>query len=47
MGLKIPEDITLLFADDNQGSIRRVPNAEEKNRSGGAGVRFPSLMVWM
>lgn len=39
-GLEIPEDITLLFADDNFGSIRRLPNGEERKRSGGAGVSF-------
>lgn len=39
-GLKIPDDMTLLFADDNFGSIRRLPTAEERKRSGGAGVSF-------
>jgi hypothetical protein len=39
-GLEIPEDITLLFADDNFGSIRRLPNGEERKRSGGAGVSY-------
>jgi hypothetical protein len=37
-GLKIPDDMTLLFADDNFGSLRRVPTEEERKRSGGCGV---------
>lgn len=39
-GLTIPEDVTLLWADDNWGNIRRVPIADEKSRSGGAGVYY-------
>lgn len=37
-GLEIPEDITLLFSDDNFGSLRRLPNEQEKKRPGGSGV---------
>jgi hypothetical protein len=37
-GMKAPEDITLLWADDNWGYIRRLPNEEERKRPGGAGV---------
>ncbi|KAI1105587.1 glycoside hydrolase family 115 protein [Jackrogersella minutella] len=39
-GLTIPEDITLLWADDNWGNIRRVPIENETSRSGGAGVYY-------
>ncbi|RWA13909.1 hypothetical protein EKO27_g1176 [Xylaria grammica] len=39
-GLTIPEDITLLWADDNWGNVRRVPIDNEKTRSGGAGVYY-------
>lgn len=39
-GLTIPEDITLLWADDNWGNIRRVPIKDEMSRSGGAGVYY-------
>jgi hypothetical protein len=39
-GLKIPDDITLLWADDNYGSIRRLPVESEQSRSGGAGVYY-------
>ncbi|KAI0509142.1 hypothetical protein F5B22DRAFT_618619 [Xylaria bambusicola] len=39
-GLRIPEDITLLWADDNWGNVRRVPIDDEKTRPGGAGVYY-------
>ncbi len=36
-GLQVPEDITLLWTDDNFGFIRRIPTeTEKKTRSGGA-----------
>jgi hypothetical protein len=39
--LSVPEDVTLLFQDDNFGTIRRLPTAEESKRKGGAGVSIP------
>ncbi|PNH68117.1 hypothetical protein VD0002_g1836 [Verticillium dahliae] len=39
-GLVVPEDITLLWADDNWGNVRRLPLANETDRSGGAGVYY-------
>jgi hypothetical protein len=39
-GLKLPDDVTLLFCDDNVGDLRRLPTPEERNRSGGAGIYF-------
>lgn len=39
-GLHVPEDITLLWADDNWGNVRRLPLANETARAGGAGVYF-------
>lgn len=39
-GMKVPDDITLLWADDNWGYIRRLPNEEERKRAGGAGVYY-------
>ncbi len=39
-GMRVPENITLLWADDNWGNIRRLPNEEERKRSGGAGVYY-------
>ena len=39
-GLELPEDITLMWTDDNYGYIRRLSNAEERKRSGGSGVYY-------
>jgi hypothetical protein len=39
-GLEIPDDVTLLFADDNFGTIRRLPTEAEKTRRGGAGIYY-------
>jgi len=39
-GLEVPESITLLWSDDNWGNIRRMPLANETERSGGAGVYY-------
>ncbi|PCD26224.1 hypothetical protein AU210_012656 [Fusarium oxysporum f. sp. radicis-cucumerinum] len=38
--LSVPEDVTLLFQDDNFGTIRRLPTTEEAKRKGGAGVYY-------
>jgi hypothetical protein len=38
--MRVPDDVTLLWADDNWGNIRRLPTAEERGRSGGAGVYY-------
>ena len=37
-GLKVPDDVTLVWVDDNFGYIRRLSNPSERRRSGGAGV---------
>ena len=39
-GMRVPDDVTLLWADDNWGNIRRLPTPEERHRSGGAGVYY-------
>jgi hypothetical protein len=39
-GMRVPDNITLLWSDDNWGNIRRLPNMEERKRSGGAGVYY-------
>jgi len=36
--LEVPDDVTLLFADDNFGTLRRLPFLKERERKGGAGV---------
>ena len=39
-GLRVPDDITLVWPDDNYGYMKRVSNAEEQKRSGGSGVYY-------
>ncbi|ERS94895.1 hypothetical protein HMPREF1624_08793 [Sporothrix schenckii ATCC 58251] len=39
-GLAVPDDVTLLWADDNWGNVRRLPRASEQHRAGGAGVYY-------
>ncbi len=39
-GMRAPDDVTLLWAEDNWGDLRRLPTAAERTRSGGAGVYY-------
>lgn len=39
-GLRVPEDITLVWPDDNYGYMKRVSNETERKRSGGSGVYY-------
>jgi hypothetical protein len=39
-GLQLPEDISLVWTDDNYGYIRQLSNPEEQLRSGGAGIYY-------
>ena len=39
-GLQVPEDITLVWVDDNYGYMKRVSNPEEQKRSGHSGVYY-------
>jgi hypothetical protein len=39
-GLKLPDDITLVWCDDNYGYLTRLSSPEEQKRSGGAGVYY-------
>jgi hypothetical protein len=39
-GMRVPDDVILLWCDDNWGNIRRLPTVEERKRSGGAGVYY-------
>jgi hypothetical protein len=39
-GLRVPDDVTLLWAEDNWGDVRRLPSPDERHRSGGAGVYY-------
>ena len=44
-GLKVPDDVTLMWCDDNYGYLTRLPDAAEQRRSGGGGVYY-HLSYW-
>lgn len=39
-GLDVPEDVTIVWPDDNFGYVRRYATPEERERSGGLGVYY-------
>ena len=39
-GMRVADDITILWCDDNWGNVRRLPTPEERKRSGGAGIYY-------
>jgi hypothetical protein len=39
-GMRVPDDVTLLWAEDNWGNVRRLPTADENKRNGGAGIYY-------
>ncbi len=53
-GLKVPDDVTLVWPDDNYGYIQRLNNEQESARPGGAGVYYhtsywgrPHDYIWL
>jgi len=53
-GMKVPDDVTLGWTDDNYGYLRQLPNAMEQKRAGGSGVYyhvsywgFPHDYLWL
>lgn len=44
-GLKLPDDVTIVWADDNHGYIRQLSSPAEQQRSGGSGVYY-HLSYW-
>lgn len=44
-GLKLDDDVTIIWPDDNHGYIRQLPNDKERKRSGGHGVYY-HLSYW-
>lgn len=53
-GLKVPDDVTLIWPDDNYGYIQRLDNDKENKRSGGSGVYYhvsywgrPHDYIWL
>lgn len=39
-GMRVPDDVTLLLADDNWGNLRKLPRLDEKPRKGGYGIYY-------
>jgi hypothetical protein len=53
-GLKVPDDVTIVWPDDNFGYIRQFASSEEAARKGGAGVYYhlsylgyPLAYLWL
>ena len=53
-GVKVPDDVTLVWCDDNYGYIRHFPNAKEQQRPGGNGIYYhvsywgaPHDYIWL
>lgn len=53
-GIDLPDDVTLLWADDNFGYIRQLSTPEEQRRKGGGGVYYhfsywgiPQNYLWL
>ncbi|MBP5419055.1 MAG: glycosyl hydrolase 115 family protein [Bacteroidales bacterium] len=44
-GLKVPDDVTLMWCDDNYGYLTRLSNDEQRKRSGESGVYY-HLSYW-
>ncbi|MDI6402856.1 glycosyl hydrolase 115 family protein, partial [Balneolaceae bacterium ANBcel3] len=44
-GLELPEDVTIVWPDDNHGYIRQLSTPDENLRSGGSGVYY-HLQYW-
>ncbi len=40
MGMRVPDDIMLLYCEDNWGNVRRVPGDDERARLGGLGLYY-------
>ena len=44
-GLAVPPDVTVMWSDDNYGYLRRLSDAKDRQRPGGAGVYY-HLSYW-
>lgn len=54
LGINLPDDVTLMWADDNFGYMRQLSNPTEQNRSGGGGIYYhfsylgpPQSYLWL
>ncbi|MDX3452967.1 glycosyl hydrolase 115 family protein [Streptomyces sp. ME02-8801-2C] len=44
-GVQVPDDVTLIWPDDNHGNMRQLPNDAERRRAGGNGIYY-HLSYW-
>ncbi|MER5215586.1 glycosyl hydrolase 115 family protein [Streptomyces sp. NPDC002838] len=44
-GVQVPDDVTLIWPDDNHGNMRQLPNEAERARAGGNGIYY-HLSYW-
>ncbi len=44
-GLRVPDDVTLMWCDDNYGYMTRLSDAQQQQRAGGGGVYY-HLSYW-
>jgi hypothetical protein len=44
-GLKVPDDVTMIWPDDNYGYLHQLSSPEERKRAGGAGIYY-HLSYW-
>ena len=44
-GLKVPDDVMLMWCDDNYGYLTRLPDAKQQQRKGGGGIYY-HLSYW-
>lgn len=54
LGINLPDDVTLMWADDNFGYMRQLSNPAEQSRGGGGGVYYhfsylgpPQSYLWL
>lgn len=53
-GVQVPDDITLIWPDDNHGNMRQLPTDAERRRTGGNGIYYhisywgrPKSYLWL
>lgn len=53
-GLRVPDDVTLMWCDDNYGYMTRLSDAEQQKRQGGGGIYYhlsycgrPHSYLWL
>ncbi|WAU86502.1 glycosyl hydrolase 115 family protein [Streptomyces sp. Qhu-G9] len=44
-GVRVPDDVTLIWPDDNHGNMRQLPDEAERRRPGGNGIYY-HLSYW-